>query len=197
VLDRAERAFVAAARLESLVLRGGVVGFDADRGHGGLFEREVQPLGAVAGLARAPLAGRLIVAGTLAGPGRQMACGGKARHVGADLGQDALRAAGLDADDAAQQLNRRGERAQLLLDGIREPVDLLVEGVDVREDRADPEGVMGVEVAFERFAQLRDLLAHLPARQLRQDVGVGGAGDQRVEHVAPGLAHHVPRRSRA
>ena len=40
---------------------------------GGFFEREVQPLRAVAGLARASFAGRLVVARALAGPGRQMA----------------------------------------------------------------------------------------------------------------------------
>src|SRR3954466_7344860 len=33
--------------------------------------------------------------------------------------------------------------------------------------------------------------AHLPPRELRQHVRIGLAGDQRVEHVAPGLAHHV------
>src|SRR3954451_23852552 len=72
VLDRAQGAFVAASGLQAPVLRGEVVGLDADRGHGGFFEREVQPLGAVAGLAGAALAGRLVVAGTLAGPRREM-----------------------------------------------------------------------------------------------------------------------------
>jgi hypothetical protein len=41
---------------------------------------------------------------------------------------------------------------------VREPVDLLVEEVDVREYRADPERVMGVEATLERLAQRRDLL---------------------------------------
>src|SRR3954447_16497874 len=63
VLDRAEGALVPAARLEPPVLRFEVVTLDPDRGHGGFFEREIQPLRAVAGLARAALAGRLIVAG--------------------------------------------------------------------------------------------------------------------------------------
>ena len=78
-----------------------------------------------------------------------MSRGRKARHVGADLDDDAFGTAALDAGDRAQQLNRRRERADLLLDRVREPVDLLVEEVDVREDRADPERVMGVEVTFE------------------------------------------------
>jgi hypothetical protein len=67
-----------------------------------------------------------------------MASGRKARHVNADLGEDASGAAALDTDHGAQPLNRRRERAQLLLDGVREPVDLLVVEVDVREDRPDP-----------------------------------------------------------
>src|SRR3954447_9450281 len=72
VLDRAEGAFVAAARLEPPVLRFEVVALDPDRGHGGFFEREVQPFGSVAGLAGSAFAGGLVVAGALAGPGRQM-----------------------------------------------------------------------------------------------------------------------------
>ena len=36
---------------------------------------------------------------------------------------------------AAQQLNRRLERAQLFLDRVREPLDLLIEEVQVSEDR--------------------------------------------------------------
>jgi hypothetical protein len=35
--------------------------------------------------------------------------------------------------------------------------------------------------------------AHLPTRKLGKHGGVGLAGDQGVEHVAPGLAHHVGR----
>jgi hypothetical protein len=49
--------------------------------------------------------------------------------------------------------------------------------------------VMRVEVSSERLAQGGDLLAHLPPRQFGEDRGIGLAGDQRVEQVAPGLAH--------
>ena len=103
--------------------------------------REVQPLRAVAGLARATLAGRLVVAGALAAQG-QVPRRRESGHVGADLGEDALGAASLDADDRAQQLNRRRERADLVLDRVREPLDLLVEEIDVREDRPDPQSVV-------------------------------------------------------
>src|SRR5215211_5766023 len=88
-----------------------------------------------------------------------MACCREARHVGADLADDALRAAVLDARDRAQQLNRRVERADLLLDHAGELLDLLVEEIDVPQDRADPQSMMGVEVSGQRLAQGGDLLA--------------------------------------
>src|SRR3954469_8339359 len=97
-----------------------------------------QPLGPVAGLARAALAGRLVVAGAAAGPGREVPRGRELGHVGADLGEDALRAAALDAGHRAQQFNRRRERADLFLDHAGELFDLLVEEIDVAQDRADP-----------------------------------------------------------
>ena len=117
--------------------------------------------------------------------------GGKARHVGADLADDAFGAAVLDADDRAQQLNRRRDRADLLFDHAGELFDLLVQEIDVAQDRSDPQPMVGVEVSGERLAQRGDLLAHLLARQLGEHVRVGLAGDQRVEHVAPGLAQDV------
>jgi hypothetical protein len=64
--------------------------------------------------------------------------GRKARHIGADLTDDAFGAAMLDADDRAEQLNRRRERADLLLDHAGELFDLLVREIDVAQDRADP-----------------------------------------------------------
>ena len=67
---------------------------------------------------------------------------GKAHHVGADLADHALGAAALDAGHRAYQLNRRRERADLLLDHHGELLDLFVEEVDVAQDRADPQAVM-------------------------------------------------------
>src|SRR3954464_7518475 len=127
VFDCAERALVPAARLEPPVLGFEVVALDADRGHGGLLEREVQPLRAVAGLAGAAFAGRLIVGGAAPGPRREVPRGRELRHVGADLADDALRAAALDAGHRAHQLNRRRERADLFLDHAGELLDLLIE----------------------------------------------------------------------
>jgi hypothetical protein len=97
------------------------------------FER----FGAFAGAAGAAFAGRLVVAGALAGPGGEVPGCGEHAQVGADLGDQQLGCALLDARDRAQQLNRRPERADLLLDRVREPLDLFVEEVEVGEDRAD------------------------------------------------------------
>src|SRR3954447_16859084 len=75
-----------------------------------------------------------------------MSRGREPRHVGADLGDDAFGAAALDADHGAQQLNRRGERADLLIDHAGELLDLLVEEVDVAQDRPDPQPVVLVDM---------------------------------------------------
>jgi len=76
-------------------------------------------------------------AGAEARPGGQMPRRREDAHVGADLGHDHLGGAPLHAGDRAEQLNRRRERADLLGDRSREQADLLIEEVDVGEDRAD------------------------------------------------------------
>jgi hypothetical protein len=95
---------------------------------------------------------------------------------GADLGQDDLGGAPLDARNRAQQVNGRGEGDQALLDGVREPLDLLVQEVQVGEDRADQQRVDGVEAALQRLSQLGQLLAQATLGEIGEDVGVGGAG---------------------
>jgi hypothetical protein len=56
------------------------------------FER----FGAFAGAAGAAFAGRLVVAGALAGPGGEVAVTRENRHIDADLGDDHLGGARLD-----------------------------------------------------------------------------------------------------
>ena len=116
-----------------------------------------------------------------------MVGGREDRHVGADLGDDVLRGAGLDPAQRAQQLNGGLERAQLLLDRVGQPLDLLIEEVQVRQDRADQQRPAGVEAALERLLELRDLLAQLAPGQLGQDLRVGRARAERVEHVPADL----------
>src|SRR2546427_374859 len=82
----------------------------------------------------AAFAGGAVVAGALAGPAGEVAIGGEAAHVGADLGDHRFGGASLHAGDRAEQLNRGGERGELRLDLVGEQLDLLVEEVEVSED---------------------------------------------------------------
>src|SRR4029077_19898158 len=112
-----------------------------------------EPLAALAGPAGATLAGRLVVAGTLPGTGRQVARRREHAHVEADLGDDVFGGAPLDAGARAQQLNRCSERGELLLDRVGDALDLLLEEVDVRQDGVDQQRVQRLESALQRLAQ--------------------------------------------
>ena len=78
----------------------------------------VEPSAALAGLAGALPAGGAVVARALPRPGGQVAGGREHAHVGADLGEDGLAGAPPHAGYGAQQLNRRSESGQALLDGV-------------------------------------------------------------------------------
>src|SRR5207244_7196796 len=71
---------------------------------------------ALARLARAALARRLVVAGADGCPARRVTVGGKAAHVWAQLGDDHLGGALGDAGNRAQKLTLALERAHALLD---------------------------------------------------------------------------------
>jgi hypothetical protein len=112
-------------------------------------------------------------------------------HVGTDLGDDDLCGAPLNAGDAAQQLNGCRERGDAFLDRVGEPVDLCIEEVQVGEDRADQQRVQVVEATLQRLAQRGELLAQAALGQLGKNVGLGGAGHERVEHRPAGGAQQV------
>ena len=63
-------------------------------------------------------------------PRTQVPCGGEARHVCADLGEDDRGGDRPDAGDLIQACRRRGERGQIRL-------DLGVDGGDVGVDTVD------------------------------------------------------------
>ncbi len=153
VLDGALGGAVAAAHAEATVLGLEVAVVGARRGLGGFGECTVEPFGALACAARFAFAAGLVVAGALAGPGGEVVLGGEPAHVGADLGDHDLSGARLDAGDRAQELNGRRERAQLFLDRCREPLFLLIEEVEVGEDRGDDKRVVRVETAFQRLVR--------------------------------------------
>jgi len=138
VFDGSDRAAVTDPGSQALVERLEAAVLGAGRCQRDFLERFVEPLGALARAAGSLLAGRLVVARALPGPRREALVGREDRHVGPDLGEDVLRGAFSDARDRDQQRDgAHAERDKLLLDGVRQAVDLLIEEVQVREDRAD------------------------------------------------------------
>ena len=122
-----------------------------------------------------------------------MLVGREHRHVDADLGDDDFGCAPLNARDRAEQLNGFRERGDLFLDRVREPVDLLVKEVDVRENRADPQRMNVIEAALQRLPEGGELRAQATLREFGEQLGVGRAVHERVEHQASGLAEDVRR----
>src|SRR5207245_7269289 len=108
--------------------------------------------------------GARVVAGTHARPAREMAGRWKHRHVRADLGEDRLSRSALDPGDRHPALNLWGERAELLLDVGANGGDRLLEVVEVREDLAEQERMVGAEAARERLAQRRGLALKMSLR---------------------------------
>ena len=79
---------------------------------------------------------------------------GEDAHVGADLSDDRFGGALGDAGDRRCQPDAGlSGRAQLGLDRAGELGDVLVEEVQMRQDRADDQRVVGLEAALQRFAQ--------------------------------------------
>ena len=68
--------------------------------------------------------------------------------------------------------------AQLVLDRFGELVDLLLEEVQVRKDRADDKRMMGLKAALQRLLERGDLRAQLALRQIGEDLRVSRAGDE-------------------
>src|ERR1700727_2547665 len=193
VLDGAECLLVAASGSESFVLRG-EVGVVVVRGSEcALLEGPVQPLQSLAGSAGALSAGGLVVAGALSGPGREVLGGRERAHFGTDLRDHCLCAAPLNAGDRAEQLNGFLERADLLSNRVGETVDLLIQEVDVGEDRTDPESVEVIKAALQSLFEGGQLGAQSAFSEVCEYLGVGGGADQRVEHRAPRLAENVRR----
>ena len=127
-------------------------------GRGGrLGQQGPQPLGALAGAAAAVLARRLVVAGAHTRPRGKVARGREAAHVGADLGDDALGGAPVDAGDGAQQPHLTPERGEHPVDLGRQLGDRLVQEVDLGQDGSDQQGVVGPEAPDQGLLELGDL----------------------------------------
>lgn len=83
-----------------------------------------------------------------------------------ELGDEA---AGLHAGDRARKPDGLNERAELLLDGVGESVDVLVEEVQMGEDGPDHQGVMRLEATLKRLAQGGQLLTQPATGRLGED----------------------------
>ena len=193
VLDGAERASVAAAGPEALVLRGEVDVVGAGRRRARLRRARCRATWSRCGCCRSGVCRRT---GRCRGTGRPSWRG--ARRTGRRLMSVPISAmidlggAPLHAGDRAEQLNRRRERGELLLDRVGEPLDLLVEEVEVGEDRpirsaraGGRSGRRAPPCSAGSFAR------SLPLRELGEHLRVGRAGDERVEHRAAGDAEDV------
>jgi hypothetical protein len=147
-------------------------------------QRLASPAGAM--LARA-----LVVAGAVAGPAGRVLGGGEDAHVRAELGDQDLGGALVHAADGVEARELLGEGRHGAIDLGAHGLDGLVQVVEVGEELADEEGVVGAEVAEQGVSQGGQLLAQLAAGEIREDNGVGGAGHQGLEHGPPGGAEQT------
>src|SRR4029077_914119 len=125
------------------------------------------------------------------GPGHQVAGGGEAGHVGADLGEQVLGGGDADAGDLIELGDLGGVRGDGLADPGGEGIDLGGERVDPGQHHAQHERVVIGEVPGERLLQDARLGAYVPAGQGGQLVRVGLPGDEGVQHGPAGLAEDV------
>src|SRR3712207_6163544 len=113
--DGADGLLGATALPQPLELRPEIAVLLAAGGPGALDEGGLQPGRALAQPRGAALARALVVARAQAGPGDQVAGGGEAAHVEADLGEDHLRGEVADPGVGAEQPDRVAERVEVAL----------------------------------------------------------------------------------
>jgi hypothetical protein len=97
----------------------------------------------------------------------------------------------VNARDGVEKLDLIRERGDHPLYLDAKLCNRLVEVVDVGEDLAHHEGVMGGEASFQSIPERRQLRAQLPPGQLRQYLRVGGALDEGIEHRPAGDPKHT------
>jgi hypothetical protein len=114
--------------------------------------------------------------------------GGEPGHIDPDLGDELLSAGPADAGNLIELINLPGARGQDLIDPRGQRLGLGGNRVDPVQHHPQPPAVMVAELAGQRLLQDALLTAHGPAGQLRQHRGIALPGDQRLQHVPPGLA---------
>src|SRR3954449_13385966 len=108
----------------------------------------------------------LFVARADPGPGGEVGGGGKVAHLHADLGDDHLGGAGVDAVDGVEQLDLAAVGGQLLVDADVQVGEHGADRVDVGQDHPGEEGVVLGEAPGQRLGQGGDLDAQPAPGQL-------------------------------
>jgi hypothetical protein len=99
-----------------------------------LDQRRAQPAVALARLAAPSLAGTLVLTRAQPGPGGKVAWAREAAHIWTDFGHDDLRDATRYTGDGVQSLQYDFKRALSLSDFGSEPLERLVQEIDMRPD---------------------------------------------------------------
>jgi hypothetical protein len=97
----------------------------------------------------------------------------------------------LRVGDGVQPLERRLHGAEAHRDLLAEPVDLLVQEVDVLQVQGQQQPMVRGHPADEGLLQLRPLAPQLALGQLRQGGRIGRPRQERRQDGSPGDAHHV------
>jgi hypothetical protein len=172
-------------------LRGEVSVLGAGRGEGGLFERPVQPLAAVAVRPERRLPADSWLPGHCPAHDASSLAEGKmlmSIPISAMIASGRCAVERRGSCTAAQRPSRKGD---LLGDHLGQARDLLIEEVDVREDRCDPQRVHAIKAALKRLAQRGDLLAQPAPRGVGQHRGIDRDRHERVEHCPAGHPEDV------
>ena len=137
------------------------------------------------------LARTLVVPRTEAHPTHQMPVRRKGAQVEADFRDDAFNRALVHPRDRIQGRQRRRERAQLLRDRVTQPLDRLLQIVEMRQQFADQPRVVSPKAPDQGLSQRRQLGAQAAFGQLGQHVRIGDALHQGLRIARPEHAENV------
>jgi hypothetical protein len=182
---------LAAAGRQPSILRPQVGAPGPRDGLGGLDERRFEPLVARTGPPALLLAGTLVIAGTHAGPRRQVCCCGKAGHVRSNLRHQCFRRASREARDTIQSRNGCFDSVHALRDFGAYALDRIVQRVDVEELLGQEKALMWSDLSTQRPFECCPFLTQLPLGQVGKLRCVRVAGYQPLQHRSPGHAQHI------
>src|ERR1035438_2313185 len=111
------------------------------------------------------LAGRLVVPWAHASPRHQSAGRAKPAHVHANLGYHYFRRPKINPRDGVEEVNRPGERGDHRRYVVAQPLNGLIDVLQVCEQLADKQPGRWWGPAAERFSQRRQLLTQLALSQ--------------------------------